>query len=42
MQNDGIYGWARGLAVIDVCVAIYVAITGRIDWPALSRTRTGN
>jgi hypothetical protein len=28
MRNDGIHGWARGLALIDVCLAIYVAVTG--------------
>jgi hypothetical protein len=27
---DGIYGWARFLAVMDAAVAIYVAITGSI------------
>jgi hypothetical protein len=29
-MSDGIYGWARFLTLIDVVVAIYVAITGSI------------
>ena len=35
MRNDGIYGWARGLAVIDVCFAIYIAITGNVGVAAV-------
>jgi hypothetical protein len=35
MRRDGIYGWARGLALIDACFAVYIAITGQIGVAAV-------